>query len=52
MKKILVTLLSLLIAYVTWRIYKQVTDWKFFIAFMGGGIDAYILYAIIDIKTK
>lgn len=48
MKKVLMTLLSLLIAYATFKIYKHVTDWEFFVAFIGGGIDAYILSAIMD----
>lgn len=43
MKNILILMLSLLIAYVTWRVYTQVLEFKFFVAFMGGGIDAYLL---------
>lgn len=48
MKKVFLTLLSLLIAYVTFCVYNQSTDWKFFIAFMGGGIDAFILSVIMN----
>ena len=51
MKKILLLsflklLLSIFIAYVTFYICNKVSKHNFFITFMGGGIDASILYAI------
>jgi hypothetical protein len=43
MKYFILTVLSLVIAYLTWLLYNSVDSWKFFIAFMGGGIDAFLL---------
>lgn len=35
--------ISLFLSYLTWKLYGLV-DWKFATAFIGGGIDAYVLY--------
>jgi len=48
MKNLILLLISLLISFLTWTIYNQTRDWQFFIAFMGGGIDAYLLYTLMD----
>lgn len=43
MKYFILTVVSLVLAYLSWVLYNSVDSWKFVIAFMGGGIDACLL---------
>lgn len=50
MKNIVVFAISLILAYMTWKIYQQV-EWKFTTAFIGGAFDFFVLYCFWNRKS-